>query len=183
MTRSDFMKCTLGMCSCAAFAFLPQEAEAQAESGNVEIDELKARLDAARKRFAILIRILNENLDAPTRKKILENLGRECARQYSSLTDKYKGNIDGFLETIRKQWVEKAEYDKEAGIIRVADKWKNCSCPLVDQSLTPSDFCNCTLGWQKETYSTILGRPVEATLEESILRGGSHCVYRIQILS
>ena len=176
------MKCTLGMCSCAALALLPQEAT-QAESSSVEVQELKRRLDTARTRFALLVRILRDNLDEPTRKKILENLGRECARQYSSLTAQYKGNINAFLDEIQKRWVEKADYDEKAGTIRIVDKSKNCTCPLVDESLTPPDFCNCTLGWQKETYSTILGRPVDAALEESILRGGSRCVFRIQILS
>ncbi len=182
MTRTDFMKCTLGICSCAGLAVFQQEA-AHAESGTLEIDELKRRLDAARKRFAILVRILNDNLDGPTRRKILENLGRECAKQYSSLTDKYKGNVNAFLDAIQRQWVEKAEYDEMAGTIRIVDKSKNCTCPLVDQSQTPADFCDCTLGWQKETYSAILGRSVEVALEESILRGGKRCVFRIQVLS
>jgi hypothetical protein len=38
------------------------------------------------------------------------------------------------------------------------------------------------LGWQKQTYSAILGKPVEAELEQSLLRGGSRCVYRIQVV-
>jgi predicted hydrocarbon binding protein len=37
------------------------------------------------------------------------------------------------------------------------------------------------LGWQKQTYSAILGKPVEAELEESILRGSGRCVFRIQV--
>jgi len=182
MTRTDFMKCTLRMCSCAALAFSPQ-ASAQAESGNVEVDELKWKLDASRQRFAILVGILDENLDETTRKKIFESLGRQCAKQYSDLIERYQGNIDGFLDEIRKRWVEKAEYDKETGRIRITDRSKTCTCPLVDQSLTPQDFCDCTLGWQKETYSAILGKPVDAELEESILRGGSRCVFRIQVRS
>jgi len=182
MTRTDFMKCTLGMCSCAAFAFLPP-GSAQAGSGNAELDELKWKVDASRKRFAMLVRILNENLDQSTRKKIFESLGRQCASQYSDLIEQYQGNIGGFLDEIRKRWVESAEYNQETGLIRITDRSKTCTCPLVDQSLTPQEFCDCTLGWQKETYSAILGKPVDAELEESILRGGSRCVFRIQVRS
>jgi hypothetical protein len=47
--------------------------------------------------------------------------------------------------------------------------------------MTPGSFCDCTLGWQEEAYSEILGRPVKAELEESILRGGKRCVYRMTI--
>src|SRR5579885_84901 len=177
--RTEFMKCALGMCSCAALAFLPKEATA-AESRNAETDALTWKLEAVHTRFAKLISILNENLDEPTKKRVLESLGRECAKQYSSLTDKYKGDIQGFLRYIQSQWVEKAEYDETAGTIRIIDKSRTCTCPFVQQGLTPGDFCSCTLGWQKETYSKILGKPVEADLEESLLRGGTRCVYRIR---
>ena len=69
--------------------------------------------------------------------------------------------------------------DERAGLIRVVDKGHTCSCPLVKQGLTPPEFCDCTLGWQEEAYSKMLGRPVKAELEESILRGGRRCVFRI----
>jgi hypothetical protein len=147
------------------------------------MDELKWKLGAARTRFAMLVGILKDNLDEPMRKKIFESLGRQCATRYESLTDQYKGNLEGFLEEIQKRWVAKAEYDRKAGIIRVIDRSKTCTCPLVDEGLTSSEFCNCTLGWQKATYSKILGKPVDAELEESILRGGSRCVFRMQVIS
>ncbi|MGA2181668.1 MAG: hypothetical protein ABSH47_01435 [Bryobacteraceae bacterium] len=182
MTRNDFMKCcTAGMCSCGAVAFLPQQT-AQAESANPEMEGLKWRLDFAQRRFARLVQILDENVDEPVRKKIWETQGRDHAREYRDLTDKYKGNLEGFLKDIQGKWVEKAEYDAAKGTIRIVDKSPTCTCPLVRQNLTPPSFCDCTLGWQKEAYSAVVGRPVEATLEESILRGGKRCVFRIQIL-
>ncbi len=76
----------------------------------------------------------------------------------------------------------KTEYDEKAGIIRVFDRGPHCSCPLVKEGLTSGAQCDCTLGWQRETYSAILGRPVDAAVEESILRGGKRCVYRITVL-
>lgn len=182
MTRNDFFKCcTSGMCSCAAFALLPQE-PVQAQSGNPELDALKWKLDFVNRRFATLIGILNEKLDPATRKQILENLGRECAKNYRGLFDKHKNDIQGFLDAIQKQWVEKAEYDREADTIRIVDKSKTCTCALVNQGMTPPEFCDCTLGWQQAAYSAVLGRSVEVTLEESILRGASRCVFRIRIV-
>lgn len=94
--------CTLGVCSCAATVSLPT-GTAQAQPGNAEIDELKWKLDFVRKRFAKLVEILNENLDAPARKKVWEGLGRDHARDYRGLTDRYKGNLRGFLDDIQKQ--------------------------------------------------------------------------------
>lgn len=181
MTRNDFMtSCTLGMCSCAASVLLPQDS-ANAQSNNPELDELRWKLDAAQKRFAKLVGILNQNLDGPARKKIFESLGRECAQDYRGLTDKYKGDLKGFLGEVQKRWVTNADYDEKAGTLRIVDKASTCTCPLVKPGLTPPEFCNCTLGWQKETYSAILGKPVDAEVEESILRGGKRCVFRIRI--
>jgi predicted hydrocarbon binding protein len=151
-----------------------------AQTANPEVGALKRKLEAAQLRFAKLVALLGENLDASTRKRIFESLGRECAKQYRGLTAKYANDIRGFLAAAQQQWVESVEYDEAAGSIRIVDKATTCSCPLVDQSLTPPEFCDCTLGWQKETYSMILGRPVEAEIEESILRGGKRCVFRIR---
>ncbi len=183
MTRSDFMKgCAAGMCSCAGVAWLSQPAARAAEPANPELDALKWKVDSAQRRWAALVQILDENLDEPTRKKVWESLGRDHAREFRSLTDKYKGNLEGFLEEIRKQWVESAEYDAAKGTVRIVDRSPTCTCPLVRQGLTPQSFCDCTLGWQKAAYSAVTGRPVEASLEESILRGGKRCVFRIRIL-
>ena len=66
----------------------------------------------------------------------------------------------------RRAWAEKTEYNERTGTIRIVARSKNCTCALVEKGLTPSDQCECTLGWQKQTYSAILGKPVEAELEE-----------------
>ncbi len=180
MTRGLFLKgCASGVCSCAAVALVPLES-ASAQPESPEEVALKAKIDACQVRFAKLVGILNQNLDPALRKKIFQDLGRECARQYHDLIGKYAKDPKGFLAMARKQWVETAELDESAGTIRIVDKSSNCSCPLVKHGLTPPEFCDCTLGWQKEAYSTILGRPVEAELEESILRGGRRCVFRIR---
>ncbi|HWR36227.1 MAG TPA: hypothetical protein VN622_10195 [Clostridia bacterium] len=186
MNRSEFMKCcTLGMCSCVATLAFSAPQAAVAQANNPEADRLKSQLEAVRIRYAKLVSVLDESLDEPTRKKILESLGRECAKQFGSETfEKYRGDIKGFLKSIQEpgKWVEKAEFDEAAGSIRIIDKAQKCSCPLVEKGLTPSSQCDCTLGWQKETYSAILGKPVEAEVEESILRGGQRCVFRIKVV-
>jgi len=181
VTRSEFMKCCVaGLCSCAAIAVVP---EASAQQGtNPEADWLRSQTDAMRIRYAKLVNVLDQELNEEQKAKVFESMGRECARQFRSITfDKYKGDIDGFLKSIQRPdgWVEKVEYDKEAGIIRIFDRAGKCTCPLVKAGVTPAVQCKCTLGWQKETYSAILGRPVEAEVEESILRGGKRCVFRI----
>ncbi len=185
ITRSEFMKCcAMGACSCSLVALSATETAA-AQSGNSEVDALKAQREAIRIRYAKLLGILDEEVDEATRKRIFERLGRVCADQFRAITyDKYKNDIRGFLAAIQAPsgWVEKTEYNEKTGTIRIFDRSKTCTCPLVDERLTPSDQCECTLGWQKQTYAAILGKPVTAELEESILRGSTRCVFRIQVV-
>ena len=167
ITRSEFMKCcALGACSCSLVA-LYATGTGVAQSDHSEVDALKAQRDAIRIRCAKLLGILDEEVAPPTRKRIFERMGRACADQFRAITyDKYKNDIRGFLVAIQASngWAEKAEYNEKTGTIRIVDRSKNCTCALVEKGLTPSDQCECTLGWQKQTYSAILGKPVEAEL-------------------
>ncbi len=184
MKRDEFIKTalSLGVCSCAGFLWPgPGAAGAEEKPADEDVEALKWKLDFMRKRFAKLVGILDAHLDEGTRKKVFEEMGRECARLFVDLTGKYKGNPRAFLEEIQKRWARSAEYDEAAGSIRVVDRSDHCTCAFVDERLTPPAFCDCTLGWQKETYSTILGEPVDAELEESILRGGKKCAFRMQV--
>lgn len=183
ITRNEFLKCcTLGACSCfAVSAALP--ASALAEPSSPEAEWLKSQIDAAKIRHAKMVEVLDRDLDASTRDKILESVGRECAKQFRDSTyGKFQGDLDGFLKLVQgpNGWVTKAEYDEAAGTLRIVDKSSRCTCPLVKAEVTPPSQCNCTLGWQKEAYSYILGHPVEASVEESVLRGGKKCVFRIK---
>ena len=101
------------------------------------------------------------------------------------LSKNIKGDLAGFLKSVEGPdgWAVKTEYDEKSGIIRVFDRGPHCSCPLVREGLTAAAQCDCTLGWQRETYSAILGLPVDAAVEESILRGGKRCVFRMTVLA
>jgi predicted hydrocarbon binding protein len=188
MKRSDFLKtCGAGVCSCGALGLLAplsaraENGERQTATAPADNSQLKQELDGSRERFAKLVSIMGEDLDGATRDKILARLGRECAQAYSSLFQKYRGDLQGFLAKVKTAWLEKAEYDEKAGILRVIGKPSPCACPLVKVGRTPADFCNCTLGWQQEAFSTVIGKPVTAEIEETVLRGGKRCSFRITV--
>jgi predicted ArsR family transcriptional regulator len=185
MTRNEFMKgcavaCAAGL-GCSGSA---RQARAAEEVGcSEELTQIKNRSDAAQLRFARLIETLENNVPAEERKHLLHALGTKCSDTYRpALIDRYIGNLKGFLEQGLRKWMAEARYDEAAGTIRVVDKGPSCSCPMVKVGETPGSFCACTLGWQEATYARIVGRPVKAELEESILRGGKRCVFRMQIL-
>lgn len=183
ISRGQFFRC----CASAACSFVALGAlspAAEAENGNPEADWYKDRLDQARVRFSKMVEVLDSALPTDSRKKIFESVGRECANQYSELTwKKYRGNLKGFLESIQTKdgWVESVVFDERQGVITITDKQHTCTCPLVKQGTTPASQCDCTLGWQKETYSQIVGKPVHAVVLKSILRGDDRCVYQITI--
>jgi predicted ArsR family transcriptional regulator len=130
------------------------------------------------KRMARLVAALDE----PTRKRVLETMGRECAKESQATWDKFKGKPEEFMATARQQqWIEESsEYDAKTGRMRIVGPPKPCSCAFVRVGLTPPEFCQCTIGWLKEAYSAILGRPVDAEIEASCLRGAQRCISHIR---
>jgi hypothetical protein len=188
INRKDFMKnCGVALCATGLCCSIHSpEAQAADDSGQScdpkELADTRNPADAARLRFSRLIEVIEARLPEQERKQILHTLGGKCADTYrADLIDHYKGNLRGFLEEGKRTWMAEADYDEANGTIRIVDRGPHCSCPLVKEGSTPPSFCDCTLGWQEATYSTILGRPVKAELEESILRGGKKCVYRIKL--
>jgi len=188
INRKDFVRscaaaiCGAGVC-CGGEVSAAQVVDHSDGCDPKQFSEVRDRADAARFRFSKLIEIIEARLPEEDRKQILHTLGRKCADAFrSSLIDHFRGDIEGFLAEGRRNWMSEATYDKSKGTIRIVDKGPSCSCPMVKVGTTPASFCDCTLGWQEEAYSEILGRQVKAELEESILRGGARCVYRITIV-
>jgi hypothetical protein len=64
-------------------------------------------------------------------------------------------------------------------IVTVAEG--ECSCPLVDSKRTPAFFCNCSVGYQKEAFEAVFGKPVQVSLKESKLGGSKRCVFEIAL--
>ncbi|MBN2520732.1 MAG: hypothetical protein JXB17_09530 [Bacteroidales bacterium] len=184
MDRKEFFKntCKFGLCACAGLSLMNMPIKTKADdSGENEEDW---RIGFMQKRFAKLIDILNSNLDETGKNEILEELGRECAKEGIDHIIKFKGDIEGFLKNIEEQWVEKVEFNKESNEIKIFDKKRDsCYCPFVDKAITSKDFCNCSIGWQKAIYETILGKEVDVEILSSVLRGGEGCSFVIKIKS
>ena len=100
------------MCSCAAVALVPLQADGP-EAENPELVALKAKIDACQIRFAKLVGILNQTIDPAVRKKVFDNLGREYARQYRDLTDKYTKDVKSFLDTGQSNGWRRRTWTKE----------------------------------------------------------------------
>jgi len=187
MKRNEFLKkCGAGICGCGVLGLLAPVAARAADAETavpaaapVDPELLKQQLEGARERFAILLAVMGEQLDDATRNKILQSLGSQCSQPYAAFFNKYRGDLQGFLDKIKTAWMERTEYDEKTGILRTIGKPAPCACPLVKTGRTPAEFCDCSRGWTQAAFSTVLGRPVSVEIEESVLRGGTHCSFRI----
>jgi hypothetical protein len=182
MERKDFINsaCILGICSCIGMPVL-STAKAFSNSRDNEQKE-DGRIGFMQRRFAKFLDFVNAKVPVEERDKIIEELGRECAKEYKDFYMKYKDNIEGFFEEIKARWIESAVYNKEEKTIQlVGKKTGSCGCPLVNKSLISKEFCKCSLGYQKEVYGMILGRPIESEIVESVLYGGERCSFLIHV--
>ncbi|MBN2180391.1 MAG: hypothetical protein JW715_00650 [Sedimentisphaerales bacterium] len=191
MNRRDLLNraCGMGMCSCAASVMIESSGSAaQSDTAeNKKLQEIQTELnrtqwwlDHGAKQLARLWQLLEPHLDDAKRREILEQLGRNCAKSIG-WGEKYKGNPEGFFNYMNQKNGETFTYDKEKGIIDVVTRERECECRLVNSKLTPAYFCHCSMGWQKQMYETILGKPVETELKESVLQGSKRCVFQIHI--
>ena len=156
MDRKEFLKsaCGLGVCGCAAES--PRRARAAARG--------RHRRAGPAARFRPVSGGQDGRLHGhrPTPEAcagIIEKTGRECAK-LGQLQAKFKGDPEGYFAAIKKAWGTDSSWDKEKGIITVAVPEGECGCPLVDNKRTPAVWCNCSVGYQKEAFETIFGKPV-----------------------
>ncbi len=125
---------------------------------------------------------MDDHLDAESRVKLMEACGRACAHAGPARVARdCQGNLEQWL-TILATWHGGEEYvqrDGDAIEVLCAD----CLYALVkDGPARLSDtYCVCSLGWMKETFETVVGRPVAVTLVESVKRGGRRCRFTIRL--
>lgn len=185
MKRKDFLKSTFtGGCACALLALGGNPILSAQDTGEKkpEKDENQEFITSWIEEF---MGIMDTNLDEKTRAKIMEESGRKCAQKtYHPVTSKFKGNLEGLLEQMRKGFAENVVYDQTKGTVHVVGKKQAaCFCPLVKgrSTLKSGTYCCCSIGWVKEVFETVTGKKVEVIAERTILRGSDHCDFKITI--
>jgi hypothetical protein len=178
MNRKQFLKgCAYGLCGCTAAGLLAPASTTAAETKTPD----DWRLHFVKRRYAKLLEILSTRMDEKTLNDTLLDLGCYCSTTDQKL-ESYRGNFDGYLEHLQQSPSgDTVSYDREKGVITMTSPERTeCFCPL-NSSQTPKVVCNCSLGWQKQTWETVLQKSVTVELKESVLRGGKRCVFQIQI--
>ncbi len=130
-----------------------------------------------------LIGSLDKNTDEQTRAEILEKCGRQCQSQ--NLVKKARKiyqqskNKDEFIDRFSQIY---KHLHREGDNIYIT--YPKCYCSFVNK-ISPKKlsktYCNCSRGWVKELFEGALSKPVEVTLEKSIVGGDDQCKFRIRL--
>lgn len=135
--------------------------------------------------------IMDNTLDEETRTKLMMTNGKICFQKWieetgqkierrtiEELAERAKQNKSGSLQvdgnTIYFQFMSAAEtgLPSEEG---------QCLCCLVETKPKglSGTYCLCSVGYVKEWFDQVLGKPVTVELIESVLRGGKRCKFKI----
>ncbi len=164
-------------CGCSAQSAIPLVSPMV----DAPASKLKWWLEHSQRQTAKLWELLDEHLDEGTQSAILEQLGRNCALSFGA-AQRYVGDPEGFFNLMAEHSGETIRYDREAGIITVVTRERDCDCLLVNSGHISPVYCNCSLGWQKQAYEIILGKKVDVKILESVVRGSRRCVFHITVL-
>ena len=185
MDRRSLLKksCGMGACGCV-FSGLLAASQAKAD---IEQEKPKEPVipewhyGFMRERFQKLMAILHKQLDPDEFSKTIQELGKECAKGLKEI-EGCKNDPEKYFKLL-KAWGEHCTWDKEKGefIVTSGSERTDCFCPLVDTKTMPQYMCDCSLGWQKQTFETVLGKEVEVELLMSVLRGDKKCGMKITI--
>jgi predicted ArsR family transcriptional regulator len=124
---------------------------------------------------------LDKHVDEKTIAKILEQCGRQCQSQSfikkaRAIYQKSKNN-DDFLDKLTRAY---KHLRREGGKIYLI--YPKCYCSQVNKipkGKLSGTYCNCSRGWAKALFEGATGKPVEVTMEKSIINGDDQCKFRI----
>ncbi len=199
MERRDFLSSSIKVsaftCSAVCFGGIGKLCAATLTNSSKETScEKKVEFSQAWiKRF---MEVMDSELDDKTKSKIMEINGQKC--YLGSLHERNikpedipKISPQDFAANINKYAGEEAakfennviefRYVKNPGGLKVEDGF--CLCPLVEKGPEglSGTYCNCSVGYVREMFSTYLKQPIEVELIESLKRGGKTCRFKISI--
>lgn len=138
---------------------------------------------------------LDQTVDEPARRKLMEANGKACYAAYAG-PPKREPRADE-LERFRRWIAEKgaqAGYSLQGDAILFeyvgsaetgqASPECVCLCPTAEAQapgkISPT-YCHCSVGYVREMHQRMLGRAVKVELLDSVLKGGKRCRFRLTV--
>lgn len=183
MDRKDFLKKTCGLGMCGGFFMFSDTL--LAAGGKLQEKQSKEK-DAHQKFFeSWLIKLmenLEENFTEEDRIKLMEENGRDCAKRgaVQAVKKTANGDFDKMLATL-KRWLGEDNIKKNNNNVEVV--FSKCYCHLLEKGpdKLPETYCYCSQGWIKEIFESVVNKPVQVTINETVKRGGEKCRFTVKV--
>ena len=173
MNRKEFLQQAgrIALGTTAGLVVLEKsDGSARAQSGQVD-----GRQKVVQDWVVSLMKNMDATLPESERIRVMEQCGRDCAKRGAiALAKQHQGDLNGLLSKLAGHLgPDNARLDGN----KVFVTYNKCFCPLVGAGpeRLSETYCHCSRGWLKEMLETVVGKPVEVTLKESIKRGASSC--------
>ncbi len=187
------MAVSTGLAGAATTAPKGKPATAPAEPGDKSEARAPKRMQFGDAWVPRLFQVMDEHLDEPTRRTLMQANGRAC---FSSHAKEAKPRPEPMTaEAVDAWFAERAADYKKEGDAHVfefggsAETGKAltapvCLCPAAEaqsaKTISPS-YCWCSLGYVKEMHERVFGRPVNVELLASVLHGDPRCRFRMTL--
>jgi predicted hydrocarbon binding protein len=118
-------------------------------------------------------------------KAVMETCGTHCIGQ--SVLEKARNfqkatrDIDELLEKLNQAHIGGGKLRREENIVYAS--YERCYCGSVSKTRQPIStiYCQCSCGWYKKLFETLLDKPVKVELLDSIIHGAKTCRFIIHI--
>jgi predicted ArsR family transcriptional regulator len=135
--------------------------------------------------IAVLMNDLDAQLGEDLVRQVMEDCGKECIGQ-SILTrakqlKQQATDLDDLLERLNQVHIGGGLLHREGDKIFAA--YTSCYCGSVSKTRQPisTSYCQCSCGWYKQLFESILEKPVRVELVDSIIHGADACKFVIYI--
>jgi predicted hydrocarbon binding protein len=194
---ADLGICCVGSCVCALMGgveSLRAQDSSEPAGGGTTPPRSEARIAFAEQWAVRFFGVLDATVDADTRKKVMMANGRACFQNWIKETGQQIKPIT--LEEYAKRVKEKVKDDSvrvdgntiyfqfnSAAETGLPSTEGACLCPLVETKPAglSGTYCVCSIGYMKEWFDQMFGRPVTVELLESTLMGGKRCRFKITV--
>jgi predicted hydrocarbon binding protein len=182
MERKEFLKASLWLGALGGVApALGEEAKPAASAVPPPPSPCERKAEFAQRLLVRFMSDMDSQLDEPRRVALMEARGRSCARMGAvRAAQAHKGNLDAFIADFGRH-MEADGLRREGNVVKV--KYPRCLCPLasgIQEPISPT-YCNCSVGWLKELYETVTGKPVTVEVLETVKRGGQACRFNVTL--
>jgi predicted ArsR family transcriptional regulator len=118
-------------------------------------------------------------------KGVMEACGQRCigqsVLQKALKLQQVSRNFDDLLAKLNQEHIGGGNLWREENIIHAS--YEHCYCGSVSKTRKPIStiYCQCSCGWYKRLFETLLEKPLKVELLDSIIHGANTCQFIIHI--